>query len=561
MGSVTRKVVGVLDDLPDVRHSPLLGTLAELYPIEFRHARSGRYSDVDAVLIFNGDVKAGITAAAEGVPTYVVARQRYNQKITANAKVEFGNSRELDICLRGQSMTDREECSPGILVVQPGDEVHAKRDGYPIWISRPTARSLCQLVTVSPPALARGELLFRHLNARRFLGLLPLLNFLRRLGADIGWKAPLPRACFIFDDPSLYRPSYGFLNYRLLSEHARKHDYFVSIATVPLDSWLVSDEAAETFRACSPRLSLVINGNNHLPGELLRPDNGGSHLAAAAQALRRMERLKHAHGVPFFKIMEAPHGALAEGVFEVLLSLGYEAALCTPELLVLHNPNTRWSATVGLEQSAILGGGLPVIPRIKMSPDWKNDVLLKAFLQQPIIIAGHHTDAAAGLELLSELSKVIRGLEGVTWSDLQGVLRANYLQKIEGNTLRLRMYSRRVSVPIPRGIKNLSVERPWLGPNCTEKLIISTGTLTRHCYDAGQKVDGLPLSAEVAEVISKLNNEIPFRTVAPPRLSPWSISRKLLMEVRDRLSPALPIVNRYRYLTVAINNLICFPEN
>ena len=148
-----------------------------------------------------------------------------------------------------------------------------------------------------------------------------------------------------------------------------------------------------------------------------------------------MERLKRAYGIPFFKIMEAPHGALAEEMFGALLSLGYEAALCTTELLALHNPNISWPATVGLRRSEILGGGLPVIPRIKISQDWKNDVLLKAFLRQPIIIAGHHTDAARGMELMAELAKVIRGLGGVTWSDLTDVLRTNYLQKREGDVL------------------------------------------------------------------------------------------------------------------------------
>jgi hypothetical protein len=538
-----KKIIGVSGSSLAGPYQFLFRALAQSYPLVFRPVLGGEFAGLDGVLVLDGDEENGRAAAVEGIPSYVAGLRGRHSGAAGRCDIEFGNSSSLDTFLRRQSMIDRAGPS-GPLALQPGDEIMAKQNGQPIWISRPSGGAACQIVSGLPPALQEGEFLFQYINGRRFLGLLPLLNFLRQLVADVDWQAPSLRACFIFDDPSLYRPSYGYLNYRLLAEHARKHGYFVSIATVPLDSWFVNGEVAETFRACSPRLSLVIHGNNHLPGELLGANEGG--LASAAQALCRMERLQHTHSIPYLKIMEAPHGALAQGMFDVLLSLGYEAALCTPELLVLHNPNTRWPATIGLEQSEILGGGLPVIPRIKMSPDWKNEVLLKAFLRQPIIIAGHHTDVAGGMELLADLAKMIRRLGGVTWSDLQGVLRANYLQKIEGNTLRVKMYSRRVRVPIPNGIKHLSVERPWIEPNCTEKLIISTGRITRICHDAGKRVDELPLSGELAEVTSEFSNELPYWAVAPPRLSPWSISRKVLMEVRDRLSPVLPIVNHYR---------------
>ena len=173
------------------------------------------------------------------------------------------------------------------MAVQTEDEVHAKRDGCPVWLSRRTEGTACHMVSVPPPCLQKGEFLFQYFNGRRFLGLLLLLNFLRQIVADVDWQSPSSRACFIFDDPSLYWTSYGFLNYRLLSEHARKYDYFASIATVPLDTWSISHEVAEIFRANGPRLSLVIHGNNHIPDELLRPNDRGGYLAAAAQAMRR----------------------------------------------------------------------------------------------------------------------------------------------------------------------------------------------------------------------------------------------------------------------------------
>ena len=75
MYSVTKKVVGVLKDSPGAQYTFLLRSLAELYPVEFRLAQPGKYADLDALLIFTGDHGAGMAAAADGVPSYVIVRQ------------------------------------------------------------------------------------------------------------------------------------------------------------------------------------------------------------------------------------------------------------------------------------------------------------------------------------------------------------------------------------------------------------------------------------------------------------------------------------------------------
>lgn len=544
MNPVTKKVVGVLQDELSDGHSLLLRAVAELLPVDFRPAKSRDYSAFDALLVLNADHNAGLVAAAQGVPSYVAPRDLPSGG-AANAKVEFGHSSEVVPYLRRQCMVDREQNNSGSLPIQTSDQILAQRNGSPIWISRKTARSACQMVAVSLPVLHEGEYLFRCLNARCFLGLLPLLNFLKQLVAVADWKSPASRACFVLDDPSLYWPSYGFINYRSLSEHARKHNYFVSIATVPLDAWWANSDVTQTLLANNPRLSLVIHGNNHLPNELVKPKTRASRLAAAAQALRRMERLKRVHGLPILKIMEAPHGALTEGMCEALLSLGYEAALCTTELLVLHNPNGVWPVTVGLNRSDFLGGGLPVLPRIKMSRDWRNDVLLKAFLGQPIIIAGHHGDASGGMEVFTQMAAMIQSLQGVTWSDLHEILLSNYLHRIEGDTCKIKMYSRRVRVSIPKGVENLCVERTWLEPGCTEKLVVASDSVTRVCHRAQGTVNRLPIpDGSEAEISSDFENVIPASAVASPRFSPWPIPRKLLMEIRDRLGPVLPFAHR-----------------
>ena len=126
----------------------------------------------------------------------------------------------LDEHLRGQVMPEKDGRAVLPLAVQPGDEVLASKGGHPVWLNRRAGRGACQLVATAPPALQDGEFMFEHLNARRFLPLLPLMNFLRQLVKPMDWLSVSPRCCFVFDDPNLHRPSYGFLDYRLLAGHA-----------------------------------------------------------------------------------------------------------------------------------------------------------------------------------------------------------------------------------------------------------------------------------------------------------------------------------------------------
>ncbi len=152
------------------------------------------------------------------------------------------------------------------------------------------------------------------------------------------------------------------------------------------------------------------------------------------------------------RVMEAPHGALAAGMLPRLLELGYGAALCTPALFVRHNLDLKLPSTFGFNQAEMLGGGLPVVPRRKMSPFWKNEILLAAFLRQPIILAGHHYDAANDMDLMAAFAETVNNLPGIGWSDLDGILRRNYSYKVEGDLLKVKLHARRVTIEVPPGI-------------------------------------------------------------------------------------------------------------
>jgi hypothetical protein len=274
-------------------------------------------------------------------------------------------------------------------------------------------------------------------------------------------------------------------------------------------------------------------------------------LALAAQAMRRMDRLEAGHRIQFQRIMEAPHAAIAYEMFEHLLALGYEATLATPELLVRHNPHIQWPATLGADRTEMLGGGLPVIPRIRISPEWRNEVLLAAFLRKPIVLVGHHIDAVNDLELLAEFASVVNSLDGVTWASVQEIARSNYKTLRREDALNIKAYSRRFYVTPAEGVEALFIHRPWLRGEADEMLIVKSGD--REIFrGVGSGVIGpIPVSAQgMLEIFSPPANAIDYRTVEAPKASYWPMVRKVLTEMRDRTAPlrdrAARIVNAPR---------------
>ena len=536
--SIRKKLIGVQDDSQSKRYQVLLRALGRLFPVEFRQALSQDRQALDGLLVLNGDVAAGLAAAAKGVPSFVVTGEDRAAHLGAESEVRFGGSPYLDEYLRNQVMLDGDVGQLRPLSLQAGDEVLASKEGQPVWLCRPGGRAVCHWVGISPPPLQEGDFIFQHLSGRRFMELLPLLNFLRQVVKDVDWCSPAPRACFVFDDPSLYWRSYGFLDYRCLAANAAEHNYFVSVATVPLDTWWVNRAVANTFRSNSPRLSLLIHGNNHTSHELLAPHNGANPLALPAQAMRRMERLTCKHQLAFARIMEAPHGVVADSMFQDLLTLGYEAALCTTEWLVRYNPHTSWPATIGMDKTQFLGG-LPVLPRIRMSPHWKNDVLLAAFLRQPILVVGHHWDAVGQLAAMADIAKVINSLKGVRWSPPAEIARSNYKELRRGDSLDLKIYSRRVRFSVPYGVKNIFVHRPWLQSDGPEEMLIVNGSDRQLFHAPGPAVVG-PIQArdrDLLEIFSPQANPVDPRIVEAPKPRCWPVLRKGLMEVRDRSAP------------------------
>jgi hypothetical protein len=430
-----------------------------------------------------------------------------------------------------------------------GDEVLASSDGKPIWILRRNGAGPVHWVGALPVPVKEDEYLWEYFRAGCFIRLLPLMVFLRQLTRESDWQYSR-QACFVMDDPSLYWPSYGYVDFRRLAEHTRAHDYFVSIATIPLDTWWPNPRTLAIFRDNAPRLSLLMHGNNHLQQELASPRSPEQASQLLAQALRRFERLEHCDGVEVCRVMEPPHGAWTMTFLDALRNLNFEGIMATSELLVRHNPRVRWSSALGLEAVDLLAEvGPPSIPRIIMSKDWKSRVLLAGILDQPIVLAGHHSNAADGMEEMAEYAQLVNSIGGVTWATPAGILRSNYKQLRQGRALHVRLCSRRIQLPIPEDVEELWVHRPWLAPGDEgEALTVLCG---RERRSASQPAIGgvcgpFPVKQmEEVAVACPPKDGIDFKTAPAPPLSLRPIVRKILVEARDRCSPMIGWKNRY----------------
>ena len=264
------------------------------------------------------------------------------------------------------------------------------------------------------PVLPPGGSLIDVLNGDHFLELIPMLHWLREICSI---PHPVLKACFIFDDPNLHWPNYGFINFRELVKHASAKNYHVSIATIPLDTWMTHPATASLFIKHADRISLAVHGNNHTKLELARHYTPTQRTALLNQAIHRITRLERKFGLNVSKIMIPPHGACSEEMLKELPQCGFKAACISHGSLRTHNPTKTWTRSLGYHPFEVIEG-CPIMPRWGISNHTNNTIYLAAYLGQAIILRGHHQDLKDGIEPLDVLADFINGLGTVSWSNL-----------------------------------------------------------------------------------------------------------------------------------------------
>ncbi len=523
--SARRQVVGVSPGAALAARPRLFGALEMAFPVTFEPLPAA--PSVAAVVSFRGSERALSSVSGATAPTIIFddAVQRGGPDSTVRLLDADRVDRRLrDVSLLGQRPGDALQPSTLAHDVLATDQSTAR------WtVSRGPAQ--VHQVAAALPELAPSEVLRQALMGGHALSIVAIVHFLRELCAGVDFKAPETRAAAVFDDPNVRWRSYGFINFRELVRHADAHGYHAVMAMVPLDATRAHAPTVELFKRRSDRISLTVHGNSHLRDELLAPSDGETALALCAEAIRRIDRFEARTGLAVDRVMTPPHGMCSEAVASALAAVGFDA-LCSISPV-------PWSEEVGDDhflagwQPATFAGPTAVIPRI---PLWctKTDIALRAFMDNPVVLYGHHEDLATGLDLLEQAASRVNSIGDVRWTSLAQIALSNIGVRTHGDVSVVRPYSSRMRVRLPAETRSLVVEEPR----------DTRGSLTGWSAGDGPLAPfGVPVpftAADGAELRLRPRLEVDPNRVPTLGRRPWPLVRRIATEARDRSMPLRP---------------------
>jgi hypothetical protein len=526
--SALRKKIGLVGCSGNAAAKGLFHLLTDLFPGVCESANGRDDGSWAGVIVCDGD----ISTKPPALPSLVLMP---SSRVVEEARVQFGNSNSVPAVFRNREVKQTQAVVFDKAALEGGDEIIASADGHPIWAARADDSCRRQICAVSFQQGENRRFLFEYLSGGIFVQLLPIIAFIRQVREEEAWTAPPARANMMFDDPNLHGVRYGWLDYARLIQSAREHKYHASFATIPLDAWFTSNKAAALLRTHSARLSLLVHGNNHVANEMARFPSAPAAIWAMSQALNRIRKLEQKAGVEVSKVVAAPHGACSEETLGIMARLGYEGACISYGSLRCHNQDKNWTRRMGMAMAEVVAG-MPVIPRVPLSADQLNSILLAAYFDQPIVLVGHHQEAADGLKMVEAVADFINSIGEVRWRDMKTVCRGNFFSKLKGDELTIKTYTRICHLQIPAGITKLSVERPWLAGNGPDGLRISREGQKDLVLDsyAGET---LPVSPGSAIVIESVHPDATDPVPTGGGINLLAFARRQLCECRDRLRP------------------------
>lgn len=431
----------------------------------------------------------------------------------------------LDRRLRGIDLFDS---SAAAFEPSPEEIVLAEVGAGPVWTVSPGG-PIVHRVGAELPEIEPEKVLWSLLGERP-IATVAVVHFLRSVCTSERYEAPPLRATFLFDDPNLRWRSYGFISYSDLVAHADAHGYHASIAMIPLDAGRPHSSTAELFSARPDRLSLVFHGNNHIAEELrVLHDDAGAR-AIAAQARRRIAVFERRTGLSVDRIMTPPHGLCSEEATRALGAVGFDALTGLHPLPWTEHRPTH-DALAGWRIAEFVGG-CAVIPRIPLEST-RASMALRAFLDHPLILYGHHEDLADGLERLAETARTVNDLGDVRWRSVGDIAASNLEQHATGEVTTVRPYSRRVRLLRTLDVRRVCVRAP--------DDLLANDSLVGWSLSDGRVVefgDELPVNCD-DEIVIQLHGQrdLDPALVPSPAWRPWPKFRRAATEVRDRLLP------------------------
>ena len=528
--------IGVMPPAALRQRPRLFAALEALFEVRFEEREPGGTDGLDAALVFDGDA----SSVDAGVPVLRYALPDERPPVASATAVTLGDSEPLDARLRGRTLGES-----GLATIRArlsAGEPLAWDDAGSVWVI--DGRSGTETALVAPRELGADEPLRDRLAAGRFLELLPLVHLVRRATAYGDWTRPPPRAVFVFDDPNLHWPSYGYIRFPDLARHARAHGYHAAMAIIPLDCWYAHPSAARHFRPGEP-LSLTMHGNDHVFHELGLRVEIPKAVPLFEQAIRRVSELERRAQLGVDRVMVPPHESCSDEMMESMLQPGLEAVCRAPVWWKEWSPERSRTARWGM--SEISPSGMPVLGRHKLAdPRSSDEVLLNLYLDQPAILYGHHVDVADGYDVLAEAAARLGAVEGLTWAPLRSIARANTVTRSDGDVLRVRLFSRRATVDVAAGTRVLQVEVPFYESHASDRLV-HDGREYETAAENGVLRATMPLDDAATQVELRL---VRRGAAAGTRLglAPHAVARRATRELRDRMHPLLRRVGLERAL-------------
>jgi hypothetical protein len=171
-----------------------------------------------------------------------------------------------------------------------------------------------------------------------------------------------------------------------------------------------------------------------------------------------------------------------------------------------------------------------VLPRLPLTCSHA-EMALRAFLDQPLILYGHHDDLAGGLEPLATAAGRVARIGAVSWTSLGAIAEGAVAVHSVGATTEVVPYAKRVTATLPHSARELVVRPPAVADGLAGWRLGDEPAIRRF---------GAPLPAGDRRAVTvrlTVTDEADPAGVAMPAWRPWPVLRRAGTEARDRLLP------------------------
>lgn len=228
-------------------------------------------------------------------------------------------------------------------------------------------------------------------------------------------------------------------------------------------------------------------------------------------------------------------GGCSEFAIHQMLRLGYDGVCISRPYPWLERPPSEDPLAQWWPSDIV--AGVPVFSRYNLHKLW-DDIVIRAFLDQPIILYGHHRDLSGGMDILERAAKQINALGEVSWMSLGQIARSNYTTRTEGNSLRVRLFSRHIALEKKAGVESILVRMApgWEGSG---QDIVTCGSFRAQLNSTlGESDVRIPVRGiKKLEIALQRSDALDPRTTAKSGMRLWSAIRRVMTESRDRVLP------------------------